>query len=149
MISNMKRRENGNGIAEAGVAMALLIPLFLVLIHLTVEVAKAYLIKSALTAGANRAVRQMSINYWLDRNIASNRSIQNAMVYDKVRISTMIVDSQQFSDASFDLSSNPPVVSVTVTYTGGKYGLAPYPDPDPLALGANYVISATVTHALE
>lgn len=150
MIATSKlRRSHGNGIAEAGVAMAVLIPLFLVLLHITVEVAKAYLIKSTLTAAANRAVREMSIKYWQDHTIATNRSIQDTLVFDKVRIDSMVVNSQQFSDANFDLVSDPPVVSVTVTYTGGKYGLAPYPDPDPLALGSSYLISSTVTHALE
>jgi hypothetical protein len=143
------RHRNGQGLVEVSVTLSLLLPLFLIILHVTCEVAHAYMIKSALTQAASRATRNMTIAYWQDESIATNRGAQDSVVYDKLRVQGMIVDSRQFSDASFDLASSPPTVTVTVTYTGGSFGLPKFPDPDPLGLGSRFIIKAAETQALE
>ncbi|MBP9093721.1 hypothetical protein KBI23_22065, partial [bacterium] len=81
--------------------------------------------------------------------IANNRQLQNALVFDRIRITGVVADSRQFNDATFDTAAVPPTVSVTVTYSGGLYGLVPFPQPDPLGLGAYFRLSSSTIHALE
>lgn len=143
------RKQAGQSLAEGAAVMALMLPLFIVIIFVGGEVVQAYLIKNVLTQAASKAARDMSIDYWQDKAIANNRLQQNALVFDHIRISGIIADSRQFSDATFDTASVPPTVKVTVTYSSGLYGLVPFPQPDPLGLGAYFRLSSSTTHALE
>ncbi|MDQ5936577.1 MAG: hypothetical protein QG574_3913 [Cyanobacteriota bacterium erpe_2018_sw_21hr_WHONDRS-SW48-000092_B_bin.40] len=144
-----KRRHAGQSLAEGAAVMALMLPLFIVIIFVGGEVVQAYLIKNVLTQAASKAARDMSIDYWQDKSIASNRQLQNTLVFDRIRISGVIADSRQFSDAVFDPKAVPPTVTVTVNYDGGSYGLMPFPQPDPLGLGAFFKLSSSTIHALE
>jgi hypothetical protein len=141
------RRKNGSGLVEAAAALVLLLPLFLVLLAVTAEVVQVYLIKDALTAASHQAARQLTLSYWQNSQIATSRSLQESTVFDKIRINNMIVNSAQFSTANFDLNADPPVVTVGVVYTCGKWGLPAF-RPDVLKLGS-FTISSGETHALE
>lgn len=143
------RKRAGQSLAEGAAVMALMLPLFIVIIFVGGEVVQAYLIKNVLTQAASKAARDMSIDYWQDKSIASDRLLQNALVFDRIRISGVIADSRQFSDAAFDTTAVPPTVTVTVTYDGGLYGLMPFPQPDPLGLGVFFKLSSSTIHALE
>lgn len=143
------RYADGNGIVETTAAFSLMIPLFLLILHVAGEIVQAYMIKAALSAAAARAARTMIVTYWQDPKVASNRSLQDSAVYDKIRVNAVIASSQQFGNAVFDLTATPPVVTVTATYAAGKYGLAVFPSPDPLKIGNNFVISSSETQALE
>jgi hypothetical protein len=144
-----RRRVFGAGLVEAAASVALLLPLFLVLLNVTAVVVHVYMIKGALTQASSRAAREMTIHYWKNNQIAKDRALQDSLVYDKLRIANVINDSAQFSNAQFDLAANPPVVSVTVTFAAGKYGLPSFPQPHLLNLNANFAITSTHTHALE
>lgn len=144
-----KRGGKAQGLVETAAAMAVLIPLFMLILYVSSEISQAYMIKTAMTAAAHRAARNLSIAYWQNSTISNNRAAQESLVLDQIRIGTMVVDSHQFSDVTYELNATPPSVSVTVTYTGGQYGLAPFPNPDPLHLGSHFQISSTETHALE
>jgi Flp pilus assembly protein TadG len=148
---NHKKQRGGKaqGLVETAAAMAVLIPLFMLILYVSSEISQAYMIKTAMTAAAHRAARNLSIAYWQNSTISNNRAAQESLVLDQIRIGTMVVDSHQFSDVTYELNATPPSVSVTVTYTGGQYGLAPFPNPDPLHLGSQFQISSTETHALE
>ena len=143
------RTHAGQSLAEGAAVMALMLPLFIVIIFVGGEVVQAYLIKNVLTQAASKAARDMSIDYWQDKSIANNRQLQNALVFDRIRITGVVADSRQFSDATFDTAAVPPTVSVTVTYSGGLYGLVPFPQPDPIGLGAYFKLSSSTIHALE
>ncbi len=143
------RTHAGQSLAEGAAVMALMLPLFIVIIFVGGEVVQAYLIKNVLTQAASKAARDMSIDYWQDKSIANNRQLQNALVFDRIRITGVVADSRQFNDATFDTAAVPPTVSVTVTYSGGLYGLVPFPQPDPLGLGAYFRLSSSTIHALE
>lgn len=143
------RKRAGQSLAEGAAVMALMLPLFIVIIFVGGEIVQAYLIKNVLTQAASKAARDMSIDYWQDKSIANSRLLQDAQVFDRIRITGVIADSRQFSDAAFDTAAVPPTVTVTVSYDGGLYGLAPFPQPDPLGLGAYFKLSASTVHALE
>ncbi len=143
------RKRAGQSLAEGAAVMALMLPLFIVIIFVGGEVVQAYLIKNVLTQAASKAARDMSIDYWQDKSIARNRLQQNALVFDHIRITGVIADSRQFSDASFDTTAVPPTVTVTVNYDGGSYGLMPFPQPDPLGLGTFFKLSSSTVHSLE
>lgn len=145
---NMRKRQ-AQGLVETAAAMSVLIPLFMLILYVSSEISQAYMIKTAMTGAAHRAARNLSIAYWQNSSIATDRAAQESLVLNQIRVSTMLVDSHQFTDVVYDLSSTPPSVSVTATYTGGQYGLAPFPNPDPLRLGSHFQISSTETHALE
>lgn len=149
MNQKYKREGKGQGLVESAAAMAVLIPLFMLILYVSSEISQAYMIKTAMTAAAHRAARNLAIAYWQNSSIANSRAAQESLVLDRIRIGSMIVDSQQFSDVTYELNATPPSVSVTVTYTGGQYGLAPFPNPDPLRLAQHFQISSTETHALE
>ncbi len=131
------RTPAGQSLAEGAAVMALMLPLFIVIIFVGGEVVQAYLIKNVLTQAASKAARDMSIDYWQDKAIAHSRLQQNALVFDHIR------------NATFDTTAEPPTVTVTVTYCGGLYGLVPFPQPDPLGLGAYFKLSSSTIHALE
>jgi hypothetical protein len=137
------RKRAGQSLAEGAAVMALMLPLFILIIFVGGEVVQAYLIKNVLTQAASKAARDMSIDYWQDKSIANNRSQQNVLVFDRIRIAGVIADSRQFNEAV------PPTVTVTVNYDGGLYGLMPFPQPDPLGLGAFFKLSSSTVHALE
>lgn len=143
------RKQAGQSLAEGAAVMALMLPLFIVIIFVGGEVVQGYLIKNVLTQAASKAARDMSIDYWQDKSIATSRFRQNTNVFDRIRITGVIADSRQFSDAIFDTTAVPPTVTVTVTYSGGLYGLVPYPQPDPIGLGAYFKLSSSTIHALE
>lgn len=149
MNQKYMRERKGQGLVESAAAMAVLIPLFMLILYVSSEISQAYMIKTAMTAAAHRAARNLAIAYWQNSSIANSRAAQESLVLDQIRIGSMIVDSQQFSDVTYELNATPPSVSVTVTYTGGQYGLAPFPNPDPLHLAQHFQISSTETHALE
>lgn len=136
-------------IAEAAGALGLLLPLVVTMVFVVLEVSYAYFLKSSLSECARRAARDMSIAYGVSPLVANNRSTQDLMVYNNIRLQNVLNNSAQFDDAVFDLSEEPATYTVTVRYLSNQYGLPAFPYPDPLQLGSNYKISATSTYRLE
>lgn len=144
-----KRRRNGLTIAETAASMIILVPVLFMVLYVVIEASKAYYLKEALSQGARQAARDMAIAYASNHNLEGNKSMQDQVVFDRVRIPNVINDSAQFDEAQFNSSAIPPTVSVTVHYTGGQYGLPTFPDPDPLRLGNTFHIQGTSTYRLE
>jgi len=144
-----RRSAKGQSIAETAASLSILLPLFVLLTFTTAEIVRSYLIKNCLTAAASEAARGMTIQYWQNGQIAVDRNLQDSLVYNQIRLVGIVADSRQFANATFDTGATPKSVTVTVTYSGGKYGLPTFPSPDPLNLGPMFTISASETHALE
>jgi hypothetical protein len=68
-----QRNQAGQSLAEGAAVMALMLPLFIVIIFVGGEVVQAYLTKNVLTQAASKAARDMSIDYWQDKSIATSR----------------------------------------------------------------------------
>lgn len=143
------RKQRGFTIAEAGASMALLLPLVIMLVFVVLEASYAYLIKTSMSQAAREAARDLAIAYGQNPAIASDRSLQDSLVFNNIRIPKMVASSQQFEDPVFDTAGNPPTVSVRVRYMGGQFGLPQFPNPDPLNLGSGLVIDGTNTYRLE
>jgi Flp pilus assembly protein TadG len=146
----LKRRgQQGVSVVEAAASLSLLLPLTITLLLVVLESSYAYLIKNSLSDGAREAARSLAIAYGQNPAIADDRSMQNSQVFDHVRITNMINNSQQFDDPVFDTGGSPATVTVNLRYTSGQYGLPPFPNPDPLNLGNNFRISAQAVYRLE
>lgn len=146
-----RRRKNPGGVtlAEAAAAVGLLVPLAILIVFVVLEASYAYLIRTSLSQAARQAARDLAIAYGQDADIANSRSLQNAQVFDNIRIQNMVADSNQFDDPVFNTTSDPNTVTVTVRYTSGRYGLPTFPNPDPLKLGGSFQITASSTYRLE
>ena len=147
-LRNGKRASRGQSLPECAAALSLLLPLALVIVFATLEASHAFVIQNSLTEAARQAARGLALAYADDANVGADRSLQESMVFDSIRINKVIADSAQFADPEFDTSVDPPVVSVSVQYTGGQYGLPQFPVYDPLNLGAAYQLSSSATWRL-
>lgn len=144
-----RNRRRGASIAETAASMVLLIPILFMVLYVVLEASKAYFIKESLAQGARQAARDLAVEYGRNSSIENNRSQQEALVFDNIKINGAIADSDQFDDPQFQPDASPPTVTVTVRYKGGQYGLPTFPNPDPLKLGRNFSLNATSTYRLE
>lgn len=142
-------RRRGVSIVETAAAMSLLIPLIFALIYAVTEISYAYLLKSSLAQGARQAARDLAIAYGQNPAVAGSRSLQEAMVFQNIRINNIINSNAQFDDPVFNTGVSPHTVFVNVKYLGSQYGLPPFPNPDVLNLGSKFVITADSTYRLE
>lgn len=129
--------------------MMILIPVMMVVILVVWEVSQAYFLKSSLAQAARQAARQLSISYGSNPDIATNRSLQESLVLDHIRLGGVIADTSQFSPIVFQTDTVPHTVTVHVRYSSGLYGLPLFPGPDPLHLGSAFSLSADSTYRLE
>lgn len=148
-MNELKRREGGVAIAEAVAALAVLLPIAIVIVFVILEASYAYLIKHSMAEAARVGARNMAIAYGQNPTVANDRSLQNVMVFDHIRMTNMVNSSAQFDDPVFNTTSDPPTVMVNIRYTSNRYGLPPFPSYDPLHLGSAFVISAKSTYRLE
>lgn len=144
-----ERKKEGGAIVEGVAALVVLLPLAFLIIFGVVEVVHYFHIRNGLTEAANRAVRSLSVEYWKDEDVASDRGLQDSRIFDQIRIPGVVNSSSQFGNIHFNLGGTPQTVTVTVTYQGGQNGLPPFPDPDPLGMGSGYQITVSATHAIE
>lgn len=126
-----------------------MIPLLIAILFVMLEASKAFMIKETLAQGARQAARNLAVEYGKDEQIQYNRSLQDALVFQNIRLKSVINANAQFSDPVWNTVATPPTVTVTVTYTPNQYGLPPFPNPDPLKLGNNFVLNAEATYRLE
>jgi Flp pilus assembly protein TadG len=141
---------SGVAIMEFAAALMLLLPLTIVVCYVAAEAMQICMIKSVLNHGAAVAARRLSIAYASDPASA----IANPEAsFENVRINNVIIDDRQFAipagTAGWNLYSKPPTVCVEVTFKGGLYGLPTFPNPDPLNLGANFVLKSSAKANLE
>lgn len=143
------RKKRAAVIAETAAAMALFLPLTVLITFVGVEVSYAYLLKSSLSEAAREACRSLSIAYGLDSSIAGNRAIAEQKAFNHIRMHNVINSSAQFADPVWNTTADPPTVTVKVTYASDQYGLPHFPNPDPLHLGDNFVVVGTSTYRLQ
>jgi len=149
MRGTRERSERGVSIAEAAASMSLLIPLVVLLMFVVLEVSRAFFMREILDQAARQAARDLAIAYGQQPGLANSRSLQETLVFDKIRVQNIVNDSAQFSDPIFDTVSDPATVKVSVSYLSNQYGLPPFPDNDPLGLGNAFVLSGQSTYRLE
>ncbi|MBX9688428.1 MAG: hypothetical protein K2X27_17090 [Candidatus Obscuribacterales bacterium] len=142
------RKRNGALIMELAASLLFVLPLVLVLLFAALELTDAYLIGSVLDQSALTAARDLAIAYPGEPTVAGSRIAQNVLAYDNIRISGVIASSAQFDDAVFDKSADPPTVTVTVHYSGGKYGLSPFPVGIP-GLDKQFALSGHSVYRIE
>lgn len=143
------RSKNGGVLCEAAAAIAVLLPVVVLLTFVVLEVSQSYLIKTSLAQGARQAARMLAISYGKDPLVANSRTLQEQYAFDHVRINNMINDSNQFENATFDTNATPRTVHVRVSYLSDQYGLPKFPNPDPLGLQGRFRIFAESTYRLE
>ena len=151
------RSSKGAVITEFAAALVLLLALFLSITFACYEVCLAFMIYNALNHSAHSAAMLLSRVYGGDPAVATSTAAQQAYL-ESIKYAGIVVDPSQFtvtfppspSTASWDSTSgNVPTVVVTCTYTGGQYGLPPFPNPDPLQLGQMFTLTAAATAYLE
>jgi hypothetical protein len=142
-------RKKGSTIIESAAAMLMYLPILITFLFVVLEVATFFLIKETLAQAARQAARDLAVAYGSNPGIASSRSQQDTQVFNTIRVNNIINASAQFSNPIFNPNSSPPTVSVSVSYTGNQYGLPPFPNPDPLHLGSNFVLNSSSTYRLE
>lgn len=144
-----KSRKKGSTIVETVASFVLYLPILVTFLFVIMEVATFFLIKETLAQAARQAARNLAVAYGSNRGIASDRTQQNSLVFDTIRVYNIINASAQFSNPTFNPNANPPTVTVSVSYTGNQFGLPPFPNPDLLHLGNNFVVHSTSTYRLE
>jgi Flp pilus assembly protein TadG len=142
-------RRKGAVIAESAAAMTLLLPVLMTVLFIALEVSYAYLIKYNLSEAAREASRDLAIEYGLDSTITGSRALQDAKVFDHIRIKHMVNDSAQFDNPVFNTAAKPYTVQVTVEYKSGQYGLPIFPAPDPLGISKTVHIVGTSSFRLQ
>ena len=162
MVSKFSKRTNrrktfGAVSAEFAATIALILPVVLLVLFACYEAVIACMIYNALNHSAHTAAMALARAYGSDVTCAKSLSKQQ-VVLDDIKFANMVVSPEQFSvkfpespvtSKWTDNSGNLPTVSVTCRYAGGKYGLATFPNPDPLHLGRQFSLEATATAYLE
>lgn len=137
-------------LAETISALSIIAPIMLMMIYAVVEASQAYLIASAMNNGAALAARALADYYQTNPEVVYTNSEQQA-IFSNIRINGKIADNSQFTipAGGWNLSSNPPTVTVVCSYLPGKGSpsLPPYPALDPLKLGS-FIVSSSATYSL-
>jgi hypothetical protein len=142
------RSQRGTSIAELAAALVVVLPLFVLILYVTLEACHAYLIKNGLNEATREAARDLAKAYDQNVLITDNRSLQDSEVLSKILIPGVLNSTAQFT-VQFNDTATPPNVSVTAVYEGGKYGLPPYPTINPLHLNNPYKIACQSVYRLE
>lgn len=149
MIKTSRLRNRSAGtLIELAASLTLIIPIVFFVLFATVEMTFAYLITNVLGVAAQISARDLALLYPTDPTVAKTKSSQDALVFDNIRHPGVVQSSEQFDDATFDTSADPPLVSVTVHYTSGNYGLPIFPT-ELLGLDKLIHLQATSVYRLE
>jgi Flp pilus assembly protein TadG len=144
------RARVGVGMTEFTAALAFLLPIILVSGFVAFQVAQVYMIKTTLDFAAQTAARKLAIAY--GQNPTDAEAFPEK-VFDQIRLVGIVASTDQFSipsgTAGWNTAVNPPTVTVHVVFQGNKYGLAPFPSPDPLGLGEGFSLTSAATYRLE
>lgn len=148
-VSNKKkhtriRAREGITLVEAAAALALLLPLLVVVIFVIIEATKAYEISRDLQIGAELGARALATNG------STTTGVQQQQILSNITVGNTVVDPSQFYNVVWNQDDNPPSVTVFVQYksTGPKQP-PPFPNPDPLNLGANFIMKSQSTYRLQ
>lgn len=145
-----KRGSRGVTMAEFAASLAFLLPVIIIAGFVAFQVAQVYMVKTTLDFAAQTAARNLAIEYGKDPVSAEAFPEK---VFDKIRLVGIVKSTDQFSipsgTAGWNTTVNPSTVTVNVTFQGGKFGLPPFPNPDPLGLSQDFSLTSTATFRLE
>ena len=150
---HFRKRKSGSAIVETAAVLVVMLPVFILVIFVALEACQAYMIIQALDQGAREAARNLAAAYASDKGIVTDVVAQDTYGFEPVRIHNIINSSNQFSTPVWyvpgDSTAAQPTVTVSVKYTPNQYGLPPFPNPDPLHIGSNFLLQSTSTYRLE
>lgn len=151
MTTKLACRGQVGTIAEAVTALALFVPVFVVVVYVTIQATNAYVIAENMTQGAQTAARALSEEYRMHPNIVTDTNAQQAIFYN-IRIPKMISSNSQFSipNNGWQTAVEPKTVTVIVTYIpgAGSPPLPPYPNPNLLNMSSAFRIAIPATYKL-
>jgi hypothetical protein len=146
-------------ITEFAAVLSMLVPLLIAILYVVLEGSYAYTIQTNLDSSARRAARALAINYGNNPTAAQASGGPNGYLaaFGKCCIPHFVQDvNTQFVSPPgytnfFNTGTNPPQVSVTVTYpsAGIAPDMPPFPNPDVLHLGSNFKLQSTATYSVE
>lgn len=161
-VKHARKGACGSSIVETAAGLVVFLPLLILLVFVAVEAAKAVAITQALQQGAREAARDLAGAFANDSNLPNSRTDQNTYAFNLVHINGVINNAAQFSTPSWTNVAGAPgnsatvsdpalprTVTVTVTYTGGQYGLPNFPDIDPLKLASHINLTGTSTYTIQ
>jgi hypothetical protein len=144
------KRNNGSAISEFAASLAFVIPITMVAAFVAFQVSQIFMIKVSLDNAAQTAARRLAIAYGKDP-VTAMAFPENT--FDQIKYLGIVKSGEQFSipigTKGWNTTANPPTVTVDVVFQGGKYGLDPFPNPDPLNLGSNFKITSRCVSRLE
>jgi hypothetical protein len=119
------------------------VPVVLLIIFVTIEAAKSYEISRDLQIGSSLAARAL----------ASSGSLttedQQSQILNDIRVGKTVVDGSQFYSVVWQRNATPPTVTVGIqSISTGPQKPPPFPDPDLLNLGSQFVMKAQSTYRL-
>jgi Flp pilus assembly protein TadG len=122
------RNEKGSAIVEFGATLAWGLPVLTSILLMGVQLGLYTTANHQLATGAREAARALAIAYGQDNSIANNRTLQNTAVFDTIRKTGFINNTNQFANPVFTTHVNGAVtmttVTVTVNMTSNQYGCA-------------------------
>ena len=137
------RKQSGATLVEATTTLVWFVPLVLTVLFVIIEATKAYEISRDLQIGAGLAARALASAG------STTTSQQQADILQNVVVGNTIVDSSQFYAVNWQRTSTPPSVTVCVQHKStGANQPATFPNPDPLHLGAQFVMKEQATFRL-
>jgi Flp pilus assembly protein TadG len=111
------RSPRGAQIAEFAAAAALIIPLFMVIVYLTYEIAMYMYLKSGVDIAAKTEARWLAINFnYLVQQNGNSAASYATWKNSAVRVANCVTTNAQFTNGTIDSSGNfvasaPPVMS--------------------------------------
>jgi hypothetical protein len=150
-MTKFRTRNRDGVIAEAVSALAIFMPIFVIIIYVTIQATNAYVIAENMTQGAQAAARALSEEYRNHPDIATSTAKQQAIFYN-IRIPNMISSNSQFTIPTngWQTATDPKTVTVVVSYLPGV-GSPPnpsFPNPNLLNLEAGFRIAIPATYKL-
>lgn len=137
-------------LTETAASIAIILPIALIFGFVAWQVSQVYMIKTTLNMAAQQASRRLAINYGKDPTTARAFPEQT---FAQIKHMGIVQSPDQFSiplgTAGWNENASPPTVTVQVEFQGGKYGLPPFPSPDPLGLGKDFKITGVGKSRLE
>lgn len=116
-VRRRQRSARGAQIAEFAAAAALIIPLFIIVVYLTYEIAMYMYLKSGVDIAAKTEARWLAINfnYFVQQN-GNSASSYATWKNSGVRVANCVTTNAQFTNGTIDSSGNfvetaPPVLS--------------------------------------
>lgn len=146
----IRLRSCRGSLSETAASIAIILPIALIFGFVAWQVSQVYMIKTTLSMAAQEAARRLAINYGKDPTTARAFPEQT---FAQIKHMGIVQSPDQFSiplgTAGWNENASPPTVTVQVEFQGGKYGLPPFPNPDPLGLGTDFKITGVGKSRLE